>query len=146
MGPNFFFSAIGGHLHHQIDAFWFFWPTKRKFRWKILLQTYFGSFGGIMKNRFFPALRGQKGNKNVKKIENSKKMTMSAFYDLHHQNDNFEFSNVEKRKFRKKISLQTDVGPNWTILKKSIFFPQNLVGGGLVFFLWKWRYPPYCPL
>ena len=89
-----------------------------------------------MKNRFFSALMGQMNPKNVKKIKNSQKMTMSALGNLHHQNDDFEFSNVEKRKFRKKIPLETDFQAYWTILKKSIFLGPKPGGGG-GFFLWK---------
>ena len=48
-------------------------------------------------------------------------MTMSALVDLHTQNDDLEFSSVEKRKFRKKIPLETDFEAYWMILKKSIF-------------------------
>ena len=66
----------------------------------------------------------------MKKIEISKKMTMSALSDYHPQNDDFEFSNVEKRKFREKIPLEPHFGTIWTILKKSIFFGPKLQGGG----------------
>ena len=48
-------------------------------------------------------------------------MTMSALVDLHTQNDDLEFSSAEKRKFRKKIPLETDFEAYWMILKKSIF-------------------------
>ena len=48
-------------------------------------------------------------------------MTMFALGDLHPGNDNFEFSNAEKPKFRKKIPLETDFQAYWTILKKLIF-------------------------
>ena len=47
---------------------------------------------------------------------------MSALGNFDPQNDNLAFSNAEKRKFRKKIPLETDFQAYWTILKKSIFF------------------------
>ena len=121
MGRNFFVSLVRGRLALQNDFFWFFRPEKRKFRQKIPLDTHFGSFWVIMKKSIFSALRGQKGTKNVKKIKISKKMTMSALVDLHTQNDDLEFSSAEKRKFWKKIPLETDFEAYWMILKKSIF-------------------------
>ena len=57
----------------------------------------------------------------MKKIEIFKKTTMSNLGDLHTQNDDLEFSSAEKRKFRKKIPLETDFGAYWMILEKSIF-------------------------
>ena len=74
-----------------------------------------------MEKSIFSALRGQKGTKNVTKIKISKKMTMSALGNLHTQNDDLEFSSAEKRKFWKKIPLETDFGAYWMILEKSIF-------------------------
>ena len=51
---------------------------------------------------------------------------MSALGDLHTQNDDLQFSSAEKRKFRKKIPLETDFGAFWMILEKSIFLgPKN---------------------
>ena len=87
----------------------------------MLLETHFGSFWGTMIKSIFPALRGQEGTKNMKKIEISKNMTMSALGNLHPQNHDLEFSSAEKRKFRKKIPLETDFEAYWMILKKSIF-------------------------
>ena len=121
MGQRFPLSLVRGRLALQNDFFWFFRPEKRKFRRKIPLETYFGSFWEIMKKSIFSALRGQKGTKNVKKIEIFKKTTMSDLGDLHTQNDDLEFSSAEKRKFRKKIPLETDFEAYWMILKKSIF-------------------------
>ena len=46
---------------------------------------------------------------------------MSALGDLHTQNDDLQFSSAEKRKFWKKIPLETDFGAFWMILEKSIF-------------------------
>ena len=74
-----------------------------------------------MEKSIFSALRGQKGTKIVKKIEISGKMIMSALGDLHTQNDDLQFSSAEKRKFRKKIPLESDFGAFWMILEKSIF-------------------------
>ena len=73
--------------------------------------------------------------KNEKNFENSEKMTMSAFGNVHRRNDDLEFSSAEKRKFREKIPLEPHFGANWTILKKSIFFGPKLQGGGGAVFL-----------
>ena len=54
---------------------------------------------------------------------------MLVLGDLHHQNDDFGFSDAEKWKFRRKIVLETDFGANWTILKKSIFLAPKPSGG-----------------
>ena len=59
---------------------------------------------------------------------------MSTFTNLHHRNDDLEFSSAEKRKFREKIPLEPHFGANWTILKKSIFFGPKPQGGGGAFF------------
>ena len=145
IGPNFPVSLVRGRLALQIAFFRFFRTEKRKFRRKLPLETHFGTFWGILKKSIFPALRGQKGTKNVKKIEISKKMTMSALGDFHPQNDDFEFSNAEKRKFRKKIPLETDFQAYWTILKKSIFLAPK-PSGGVGFFIYIWSIFPLNPL
>ena len=121
MGQNFFVSLVRGRLALQNDFFWFFRPEKRKFRRKIPLETHFGSFWGIMEKSIFSALKSQKGNKNVRKIEISKKMIMSALGDLRTQNGDLQFSTAEKPKFREKIPLETAFEAYWMILKKSIF-------------------------
>ena len=98
-----------------------------------------------MKKSIFSALRGQKGTKIVKKIEISGKMIMSVLGDFHTQNDDLQFSSAEKRKFRKKIPLETDFEAYWTILKKSIFLGPKPGGGG-GFFSVEMTFSPYCPL
>ena len=75
-----------------------------------------------MEKSNFSALMGKKKTKNVTKMRISKKMTMSALGNLHTQNDDLEFSSAEKRKFWKKIPLETDFEAYWAILKKIDIF------------------------
>ena len=104
-------------FHLQNDDFEFSNAKKWKFRKKIPLETDFEAYRTILKKSIF---LGPK-TKNMRKIEISKNMTMSALGNLHPQNHDLEFSSAEKRKFRKKIPLETDFEAYWMILKKSIF-------------------------
>ena len=81
MGQIFFFSLVRGRLAIQNDLFWFFRHKKPRSWQRIPLETHFEPFWGFLKKSIFSTLRGQKGTKNVKKIEISKKMIMSALGD-----------------------------------------------------------------
>ena len=69
---------------------------------------------------------------------------MSALGNLHTQNGDLEFFSAEKRKFRKKIPLETDFQTYWMILKKSIFLGPK-PRGGAVFFCGNDDFPPTAP-
>ena len=64
---------------------------------------------------------GENHIKNVQKNEIPKKNTMHQIGDLQIYNGDLEFFNTEKRKFGRKMALETHFGTYWTILEKSIF-------------------------